>query len=227
MAHTLSWREHGIVIHVPKDAVSSSIQTFDIAVVPIAEGDFVIDSDYEPASAVYAIGVSCELQKPLQIEIQHCVELTEESHCKKLTFAKAKHDGITPPYHLDPIPGGSFSTGSDYGTIECSQFALFSILCEGLNSHTRCRLLTFYEYRSYKRWAVRFVVTKNINSHIEVCIDYNKVYTYNISCSMLLRNTLTVHCIQEVLCSLSMALKLYFILKKKPLMVGRYYPLLR
>ena len=166
MAHTLSWREHGIVIHVPKDAVSSSIQTFDIAVVPIAEGDFVISADYEPVSAVYAIGVSCELQKPLQIDIQHCVE---ESHC---AFATAEHDDITPPYHFDPILGGSFSTGSVYGTIECSRFALFSILCEGLNSHTRCRLLIFYEYRSYKRWAVHFVVTKNINSHIEVCIDY-------------------------------------------------------
>ena len=83
----------------------------------IAEGDFVIDTRYEPVSAVYAIGVSCELQKPLQIEIQYCVELTEESHCKKLIFAKAEHDGITPPYHLDPILGGSFSKGSDYGTI--------------------------------------------------------------------------------------------------------------
>ena len=178
MAHTLSWREHGIVIHVPKDAVSSSIQTFDIAVVPIAEGDFVIDYGYEPVSAVYAIGVSCELQNPLQIEIQHCVELTEESHCKKLTFAKAENDGIIPPYHLDPIPGGSFSTGSDYGTIECSQFSLWTNLIERVsrvfsrNPDTRCRLLMFYEHKSSKRWAVHFVVTKNINSHIEVCIDY-------------------------------------------------------
>ena len=174
MAHTLSWREHGIIIHVPKDAVSSSIQTFDIAVVPIAEGDFVIDYGYEPVSAVYAIGVSCELQNPLQIEIQHCIELTEESHCKKVTFAKAEHDGIIPPYHLDPIPGGSFSTGSDYGTIECSQFSLWTNLIERVsrvfsrNPDTRCRLLMFYEHKSPKRWAVHFVVIKNINSHIEV-----------------------------------------------------------
>ena len=175
----LHWEEHGINIIVPKNALPSSITSCDIAVIPILEGSFLFPQETTPVSAIYAVGVLCKLDRPVRIEIQHCVELTQPSHSHQLYFVKAEHDGYSPPYQFDTCYDGQFEVGSEYGTLESSSFTFFSIIQEGysrlwsllgyspaINSY---KLLTFYEEAPKPRiWKVNFVVTRNIQSHIQV-----------------------------------------------------------
>ena len=87
--------------------------------------------------------------------------------------------GCSPPYQFDTCNDGHFEVGSDYGMLELSSFSFFSIIQEGysklwsllgyspaINSY---KLLTFYEEAPKPGiWKVHFVVTRNIQSHIQV-----------------------------------------------------------
>ena len=169
----LRWDEHGITIHVPAGVVQPGT-CCDIAVIPIMEGRFVFPDYHTPVSAIYAIGTSCKLLKLIKIELQHCVDVTEENK-GRLSFAKAKHDDVNPPYEFETCGDGVFPAGSQYGSLECYSFSLYTILMSigrwlfG-NPITRYKAQLFYTKSTIvpNKWTVRFVVTKNINSHIEV-----------------------------------------------------------
>ena len=64
------------------------------------EGKFVFPNNHTPVSAIYAIGTSCKLLKPIKIELQHCVDVTEENK-GRMKFVKAKHDDVNPPYEFE------------------------------------------------------------------------------------------------------------------------------
>ena len=172
--HTLDWEEHGITIFIPQDAVPSTITSYDIAVIPVIEGSFTFPPNTTPVSAIYAIGTSCELKKPIRISIQHCIELTDPSHCDQLSFAKAEHVSCLPPYEFKEIDGGHFSVGSDYGSLDCASFTFVTSIQKKISSFrsrapTRYKLLTFYEHIPRSRiWNVHFTVTKSINNLVEV-----------------------------------------------------------
>ena len=170
----LSWEEHGINIIIPQDAIPSSITSCDIAVVPVIEGSFTFPPDTTPVSAMYAIGTSCKLKKPIKIGIQHCVELTDPSHCDQLSFAKAEHGNCSSPYEFKTINGGQFLACSQYGFLDCASFSLFTIIQKKIarfriRAVSRYKLLTFYDHTPGTRvWNINFAVTKNINHLIEV-----------------------------------------------------------
>ena len=170
--HILDWEEHGITIFIPQDAVPSNITSCDIAVMPVIEGSFTFPSGTTPVSAIYAIGTSCELKKPITISVQHCVELTDPSHCDQLSFAKAEHVSCSPPYEFKEIDGGRFSVGSDYGSLDCVSFTFVAIvqkITAWFWAPTRYKLLTFYKHIPRSRiWNVHFTVTKSINNLVEV-----------------------------------------------------------
>ena len=171
---TLFWEEHGINIIIPQDAIPSTITSCDIAVVPVIEGSFTFPFDTTPVSAMYAIGTSCKLKKPIKIGIQHCVELTDPSHCDQLSFAKAEHGNCSSPYEFKTINGGQFLACSQYGFLDCASFSLFTIIQKKIarfriRAVSRYKLLTFYDHTPGTRvWNINFAVTKNINHLIEV-----------------------------------------------------------
>ena len=143
--------------------------------VPVIEGSFTFPPDTTPVSAMYAIGTSCELKKPIRISIQHCVELTDPLHCDQLSFAKAKHVDCSPSYEFKAIDGGHFSVGLDYGLLDCSSFSFLTIIQRKIAGFcslavSRYKLLTFYRYTRINDWEVHFVVTKDINHFVEVHI---------------------------------------------------------
>ena len=171
----LRWEEHGVTIHVPAGVVQPGT-CCDIAVIPIMEGKCVFPDNHTPVSAIYAIGASCQLLKPIKIELQHCVDVTEGNK-GRLSFAEAKHGDVNPPYEFQTCACGDgvFPAGSQYGSLECYSFSLYTILMSigrwffG-NPITRYKARLFYTKSTIvpNKWTVRFVVTKDIISHIEV-----------------------------------------------------------
>ena len=119
----LDWEEYGLWILVPEGVTSGPC---DIVVKAITAGEFEFPGGTQLASALYAISVSRKLNKPLRLEMQHCVVLKNEQHCHSLQFVRAEFNQPKLPYNFSVLKGGSFDTGinSRYGNIDCEQFSL-------------------------------------------------------------------------------------------------------
>ena len=121
----INWEEYGLRITIPHDAVHQP-DTVEVAITALVGGEFILPEDTELVSAVYAISVSKPLLKPVQLEIQHCVSIEKPAHSNYLSFATAPSD--QPPYQFQPVKGGIFSVGSQYGSISLSGFSIWSII---------------------------------------------------------------------------------------------------
>ena len=55
----------------------------------------------------------------------HCAHITDERQTQYLHFVAAKSG---PPFKFDYLPGGSFSSEFQYGTISLKQFSLLAIV---------------------------------------------------------------------------------------------------
>ena len=121
----LNWEEYGLRIAIPQGAVQQS-DTVEVAITALVGGEFILPEDTELVSAVYAIFVSKPLLKPVQLELQHCVSIEKPAHSNYLSFATAHSD--CPPYHFQPVEGGKFSIGNQYGSISLSGFSIWSII---------------------------------------------------------------------------------------------------
>ena len=100
--------------------------TVEVAITALVGGEFILPEDTEQVSAVYAIFVSKPLLKSVQLEIQHCVSIEKPAHSNYLSFATAPSD--QPPYQFQPVKGGIFSVGNQYGSIFLSGFSIWSII---------------------------------------------------------------------------------------------------
>ena len=121
----LNWEEYGLRIAIPQGAVQQS-DTVEVAITALVGGEFILPEDTEVVSAVYAISVSKPLLKPVQLEIQHCVSIEKPAHSNYLSFATASTD--QPPYQFQPVEGGIFAIGNQYGNISLSGFSIWSII---------------------------------------------------------------------------------------------------
>ena len=101
--------------------------TVEVAITALVGGKFILPEDTELVSAVYAISVSKQFLKPVQLEIQHCVSIEEPAHSNYLSFATAHSDEAS--CEFQPVKGaGEFSIGSRYGSIYITEFSLWSII---------------------------------------------------------------------------------------------------
>ena len=120
----LDWSEYGLIIKVPKGALTSSAE---VDIIALAGGDFAFPKDYELFSAIYAISFSKPLSKHVKLQVQHCVSIKKEVHSHYLDFAVASIDN-KPSYQFKQVKGGIFSIGDRYGHILVSHFSLWSII---------------------------------------------------------------------------------------------------
>ena len=100
--------------------------TVEVAITALVGGEFILPEDTELVSAVYAISVSKPLLKPIQLELQHCVSIEKRAHSNYLRFATAPSNH--PPYQFQPVKGGIFAIGNQYGNISLSGFSIWSII---------------------------------------------------------------------------------------------------
>ena len=124
-AQLLDWEEYGLRIFVPEGVTSGPC---DIAVKAITAGEFEFPEGSQLVSALYAISVSRKLDKPLRLEMQHCVVLKTEQHCHLLQFVRANCNQPELPYNFSVLKGGIFDVYSHYGNIYCEQFSFLSII---------------------------------------------------------------------------------------------------
>ena len=126
----MNWEKYGLRIGVQEESLSSS-ETVEAAVVALVGGQFQFPPNTVLVSAVYAVSLSKPLLKPLQLEIQHCIDLTGRPDLAQyLKFAIAPVSTPSLPYQFSIVEGGEFSSNSGYGSIQRKKFCLVCILGE-------------------------------------------------------------------------------------------------
>ena len=121
----LELEEYGFRIQVPAGAFSGQC---DIAVKAIVSGQFELPQDTELVSVLYAIAASRTLEKPLCVEIEHCVKLENEQDCKYLCFGVAMCNQDTLPYTFEVLEDGVFSPSQKFGKISRKSFSILGVL---------------------------------------------------------------------------------------------------
>ena len=125
----MNWEKYGLIIGVQEDTLSPS-DTVEAAVVALVGGQFQFPPNTVLVSAVYAVSLSKPLLlKPLQLEMQHCIDLTGRPDlAQRLKFAIAPVHRSSLPYQFSIVEGGEFSSNSWYGSIQRNSFSLVCIL---------------------------------------------------------------------------------------------------
>ncbi|XP_019858140.1 PREDICTED: uncharacterized protein LOC105314483 [Amphimedon queenslandica] len=123
----MNWEKYGLRIGVQEGSLLFS-ETVEVAVVVLVGGQFQFPPNTVLVSAVYAVSLSKPLLKPLQLEIQHCIDLRGRPDLAQyLKFAIAPVSTPSLPYQFSTVEGGEFSSNSWYGSIKCEKFSLVSI----------------------------------------------------------------------------------------------------
>ena len=120
----LEWEEYGFRIQVPAGAFSGQC---DIALKAIVSGQFELPKETELVSVLYAIAASRTLEKPVCVEIEHCVKLENEQDCKCLCFGVAMCNQEILPYTFEILKDGAFSPCQKFGNIYRKSFSILGI----------------------------------------------------------------------------------------------------
>ena len=73
----LEWKEYGFRLQLPAGATSKPCD-ITVTVKAIVFGQFQIPEGHELVSALYAISATRKFEKPVSVEIEHCVRLENE-----------------------------------------------------------------------------------------------------------------------------------------------------
>ena len=103
-------------------------EKFPVTVSTILSGPFNLPEGAVLVSAVYDILIDKSLKDPVTIDIQHCVDVLDESVIGKMSFAVAKADLTTKAFVVQCIPGGTFTRGSAYGSIAVKESCLLCVV---------------------------------------------------------------------------------------------------
>ena len=133
-SHELELDECGLTLSLPDGLFSPVDSTvYEAAAQGLWGGDFEFPAGTHLISSVCYISVSptvLELDKPVTVQLVHCAHLTSESQSQYLSFvvAEVQAGKQSGPFKFELIPGGSFSAGSQTGSIELKSFSLVAIV---------------------------------------------------------------------------------------------------
>lgn len=95
------------------------------------QGEFILPPYTNFVSAVYDIPIIGKVLKPITVEVQHCYSIESEEDQKYLSFVIGKPTRMANgniKYLFKLCDGGYFPLGSDYGSIQLSEFSKVAIV---------------------------------------------------------------------------------------------------
>ena len=99
-----------------------------VTVSTILSGPFNVPDGAVLVSAVYDIMIDENFKGSITIEIEHCVDVLDESVTGKMFFATAKADLTKKSFEICPIDRGTFPKSSTYGSIKLKESCLLCVL---------------------------------------------------------------------------------------------------
>ena len=170
-------KNYGVMLVIPPSAVEKKKEVkTEVKVVAPEETNIILPPDVELVSCFYKIETTGKFSKPIELYLQHNVELTSQEECEQLAFIKAKGP---PPYKFELVPieiDQKFKPNDNSGVIRVSDFSVFSIVkikqkLKSLffRSPSSSYVMTlFFKHLSRSSWAIQAVVTKNLGPFLKV-----------------------------------------------------------
>ena len=166
----LSWEEYGVKLHFPPYNLSSKIE--GTVSVLSASDDCVFPEGSKVVSAVYDISTSQAFPVMVAVELEHCVQLSEEKDASLLQMSFVVADTRSgPPYQFYELKNGTFGVGS-YGRIELNRFSRIAI---SIRWHLGFTVHLFTGVYYLPNNEAVFAVAKNLRAHINVSFSINQV----------------------------------------------------
>lgn len=117
---------HGVTVIVPDGAIKSGIKAeLKLGATLLAPVKFVENTI--PVSPVVWLCMNVTLQKPVQIQIPHCINVKSESQLDNLHFARAVHSSDDNTM-MEVMNGGKFCLRASFGSIEVDHFCYFCVV---------------------------------------------------------------------------------------------------
>ena len=165
--------EYGVKLVIPSTSVQER-QSID-ATVQIVKADVKLPPNVVPVSCFYKVGSSASFVKPIQLHLQHNVDVTV---CDNRRLAFATSSGSS-PYQLNFFDANlqSFDPNDNSGVVHISKFSsdIFVIVWKELNNLGRISRPTisyamtpFYKQIDDHCWHIQVVITQNLGPFSEV-----------------------------------------------------------
>ena len=161
---------HVIFMHFPENEAKKEIAT-TVSSLNISSEDCMLPEGAELVSAVYQIRVGEALPSPVDVEIQHCVCLSNHDEALSMRFVRSNSEQGA-PYHFTVVDGGQFEPNTRYGKIKLSGFInIASVFFKRLfTPRVICASNLFWRQTSPGEYKVHVVVTKDLSDTITVGI---------------------------------------------------------
>ena len=154
--------EYGIELHVPPAPQDTDVNIeLSVTTFPFNEDQFILPENVSLVSAIYKVTTTETLPVPMTVRMQHCVpcEDHDEPYLAGLAFITASDSG--PPYKFKPVSDGKFPRGSSYGQIDVTNFSFWAMIWWWCGWP-----MSFFIGLFYRNMTARFVVTKNLKTHV-------------------------------------------------------------
>ena len=167
--------DYGVKFVIPPSSVEQGQKvTIEVKVVSPEDSEIFLPPDVELVSCFYEIKTTGKFSRPIELHIQHNVELRSQEESKQLAFITAK---ATPPYKFDFLSidiDQEFNPYDKYGVVKASNFSLFGAVKRTLISFFRNQpsssyaMTVFLQRTSTFSWEIQAVITKDLGPFLKV-----------------------------------------------------------
>ena len=166
---------YGVKFVIPPSSVEvgQEVKT-EVKVVAPEESEIILPSDVELVSCLYKIETTGKFSRPIDLYIQHNVELRSHKESQQLAFVRAKRSS---PYKFELLPIESnqvFRPYDNSGVVGISDFSSVAIVIKKKKSallrQPSCSyvMTVFFKEMMKFCWEIQAVVTKNLGPFLEV-----------------------------------------------------------
>ena len=166
--------DYGVKFIIPPSSVEVGQEvTTEVKVLAPEESQITLPPDVELVSSFYKIEITGKFSRPIELHLQHNVEIRSPEESQQLAFVTAKGP---PPYKFELVPiyvDQKFKPYDNSGVVKAFCFCVYCIVkllkavfCLPLSSSY---VMTVFIKRILKfSWKIVAVVTKNLGPFIKV-----------------------------------------------------------
>ena len=159
--------EYGVKLVIPPSSVQEN-QSIDTTV-QILKSGISLPPNVEPVSCFYKIEATGSFVKPIQLHLQHSVDVTSSDHTR-LAFVTSSG---SPPYQFEfcDVDDQIFYFNDNSGVVRLSHFSIIGIVWRIVDKvlPNRSYVITpFYKQINDHCWQLKVVITKNLGPFFEV-----------------------------------------------------------
>ena len=171
--------DYGVKFVIPPSSVEVGKKvTTEVKVVALEKSEIILPPDVQPVSCFYNIKTTGKFSRPIELHLQHNVELRSQEDSQQLAFIKAKGP---PPYKFELVSASidqEFKPYDNSGVVKTTDFGVFGAVKKENERPDFCpqpscsyAMTLFFKHNSNFNWAIQAVITKNLGPFLKVVVS--------------------------------------------------------